>query len=73
MYWNRKAVTGKFDRLYYVETEKTATERFAGFMPWNRKAVAGQIDGFIKSNRKNCNGAVCRFNVLEQKSHDGEV
>ena len=26
MSWNRKAVTGKFDRLYYVETEKTATD-----------------------------------------------
>ena len=52
MYWNRKAVTGKFDRLYYVETEKTVTERFAGFMYWSRKAVTGQFDGFIMSKPK---------------------
>ena len=58
MYWNRKAVTGQFDRLYYVETEKTVTERFAGFMYWNRKAVTGQFDGFIKSNRKTATGGL---------------
>lgn len=48
------------------------TERFADFMYWNRKAETGQIDGFIKSNRKNCDGAVCLFNVLEQKSRGGQ-
>ena len=43
MSWSRKAVTGKFDRLYYVKTEK------------------------------NCDGTICRFNVLEQKSRDRAV
>lgn len=73
MYWNRKAVTGKFDRLYYVETEKTVTERYAGFMYWSRKAVTGHFDGFIMSKPKKLRRTVCRLYVLEQKSRDRAV
>lgn len=54
MYWNGKAVTGQFDRLYYVETEKTVTERFAGLMSWNRKAVADSLIEYdVKPKAKN--------------------
>ena len=70
MYWNRKAVTGQIDG-FIKSNRETATERFAGFMSWNRKAVTGQFDGFIMSKQKNCNGAVCLFNVLEQKRCGG--
>lgn len=68
MSWNRKAVTGQFDRLYYVETEKNCDGRFAGFMFWNRKAVAGQFDGFIMSNRKNCNRRFAGFMSWNRKA-----
>ena len=48
------------------------TERFAGFMYWNRNAVAGQIDGFIKSNRKNCDGRFAGFTSWNRKAVTGQ-
>ena len=41
-------------------------------MYWNRKAVTGQIDGFIKSNRKNCDGQFAGLMSWNRKAVTGK-
>ena len=41
-------------------------------MSWNRKAVTGQIDGFIKSKPKNCDGRFAGFMSWNRKAVTGQ-
>ena len=41
-------------------------------MSWNRKAMTGQIDGFIKSNRKNCDRRFAGFMSWNRKAVTGQ-
>ena len=42
-------------------------------MSWNRNAVTGQFDGFIKSNRKNCDGRFAGFMYWNRKAETGQI